>query len=361
MEFKNIKFETFPESKKEQNELAKVAKVKYTTALGEMMERVKNEPKQRFIYSGIKEYSLGVIYGAPKSGKSSYAECLAMAIASGEKDYLGLPIDIDNKKVLVISLEEHYTGRTERNSKQSQRLIIKHGIEWLSNYIVVNEEMPTFIEDEKDWKIIENAIKDVQPGFVIIDSLTRLCAGVIEESKSARELMKRLRELLEQCKTTICIIHHSHKLYDKPLLRDTMAGSRVVGQEFDFIIGINKTDRGIRYIKEVDFRYSIASGDKVKTFEFDSDCYINLTGEADEYKLLSADDGRHDDTNRDLIYEHIVSTTGTDGTSTISTAELQTEFVPDIMTRTTMFNILGKFVREGKIMKLSKGQYRLAA
>src|SRR5690606_24879444 len=124
----------------------------------ELIARVENEPKQKFIFSGIKENSVGTVFGPSKSGKTMFCENLGMAIAAGMDSYLGMPINIDNRKVLIISFEEHYTGRTERNIKQISKMQAEYGTDWVRNYIVASENMPMYLATPKDWQIVEKVI-----------------------------------------------------------------------------------------------------------------------------------------------------------------------------------------------------------
>lgn len=334
---------------------------KYATSLGDMIKRTASEPKPKMIYSGIKEKSIGIIFGPSKSGKTMFCENLGMCIASGETEYLGLPIDIDNRKVLFISLEEFYTGRTERNSKQVKRLIPTHGAEWLDNFIVINENMPRYLITDDDWKIVEDTINEVHPSIVFLDSLTHMYAGQIEESNKAKEVMRKIRELSERTETTIVVIHHTTKLYDRPLSIDVIAGSRVIAQECDFMIGLNKAMDGKRYIKDVAFRYAPTNDDKVRTFNIDDELWLNLSGEADEIKLLSVADGRRDEANKEKLLNFIVEQTES-GATIIPFGTIEDRFADSReMSKPTIAANLKKLVQEKRVIKLEKGQYKVAS
>lgn len=325
--------------------------------LSEMMKKVATEPKSKFIYSGIKENSVGIIVGPSKTGKTMYGENLGMAIAAGLTSYLGHPIDIENRKVLILSFEEHYTLRTERNAKQAEKLIASHGDAWMENYIVATEEMPTYISTLADWLLLADTIAKYNPGVVILDSVTHMCEG-IEDSSTAQAFTKKLRELSRITNTTILAIHHTHKMFGRPLTIDNIAGSRVVGQELDFMIGINRTLDGKRYIKDVAFRYSANDKDTVTTFTIDDDCWLNVTGEEYEHDLLKEPDGRRDNSNGDKITAYLSEKMETE-IQTAGAGELQRRFVPGEMSRTALFDWLKKLVKAGKITE-TNGQYKLA-
>ncbi len=170
--------------------------------------------------------------------------------------------------------------------------------------------------------------------------------------------MKRLRYLCEVSKATIAVIHHTHKLYDKPLSIDTIAGSRVIAQEIDFMIGINRTGNGVHYIKEVSFRHAQCNSKTVKTFDITNDLWLNITGETEEQKLLAGPDGRRDDTNKNNIYEYFHE--HYDLIPILTAKTLENYFVgTGDMSKQTLYTNLQKLIDEGLIHKPSKGEYSI--
>ncbi len=334
----------------------------YTSNIKDMIARVSREPKMKMIYSGIRENSVGFIFGPSKSAKTIFCENLGFSIASGGADFLGIPLNIENKKVLFISLEEFYAGRTDRNSLQVKKLISSNLCDtWLDNFIVVNEQMPRYISTDEEWAILKNVITENTPGVVFIDSLSRLYEGSIEDSKVAKEVMKRLRELSNDTKTTIIVIHHTHKLTNVPLTINTIAGSRIIAQDADFMIGMNKTLDGKRYIKNVAFRYSNDDFEKVTLFNIEPDCWLKVTGEEEEAKLLAAYDGRVSDLNRDKILNFISINTSAEK-DFIETKELEKSLVKTgELSKQTLHTQLKQLVDDKKIIKITKGKYKVAA
>lgn len=333
----------------------------YTASLREMITRVKEEPKVKLIYPGIKENSVGFIFGPSKSAKTIFCENLGLSIASGEDSFLGHPLNIDNRKVLFVSLEEFYAGRTERNILQLEKLnSSEKDNSLLDNYIVVNENMPRYISTDEDWLVLKTLIELHNPGVVFIDSLSRLYDGGIEDSKVAKDVMRRLRELSNETKTTLIVIHHTHKVYNSPITIYSMAGSRVIGQDADFMIGMNKTLDGKRYIKNVAFRYGKDDFDKVTVFNIGNDCWLNVVGEEEEAKLLAAYDGRVCDLNKEKVFNFISENSNSEK-QIIETKELELSLVKSgIMTKPTLHSQLHKLVEDKKITKVSKGKYSLA-
>ena len=98
----------------------------------------------------------------------------------------------------------------------------------------------------------------------------------------------------------------------------------------------------------------------IKTFTIDDNCWISITGDEEEAKLLAAFDGRKDDINKDLIYNYIASETS-GNESTVCSKTLENKFVATgKISRQTLFNNINKLVTEKKISKVSKGNYSIA-
>jgi len=330
----------------------------FAIPIQQLIKRVKSEPPQKMVYSGIKENTVGFVFGPAKSGKTTLCECLGINIAAGLHSFLGLPINIENRKVLFISFEEFYTGRTERNMKQISALTQEQQDIVNENYIVVNEEMPRYIHTDEDWQVVDDIITTVKPGIIFMDSLSRLYEGVIEDSKIAKGVMKKLKELSFKHNAPIVVIHHTPKLYNSPLTINAIAGSRIIAQEADFMIGLNKTLDGKRYIKDVAFRYAPENDETVKLFDIDSNLWVNSQGEAKEVDLLAAYDGRINDVNKEKLFDFI-SEKGEVNNGIVSFSEIEEKFIStDAMSRQTAFSQLNKLVQEGRITKPDRGQYK---
>ena len=276
-------------------------------------------------------------------------------IAAGQASYLGLPLNIENKKVLMVSFEEYYALRTERQMKQIDKMAETVGNDdWVDNFMVNDETLPLYIATDSDWKVLENLIASSGAGFVVLDSVTRMCAHV-EEADHASSFMARLKGLAHNTKTTIVAIHHTTKLYGGPITMDNIAGSRVIVQEADFAVGVSRSVGNKRYIKDIFTRYGQEDTETVREFTIDSNCTICLTGKTSEAKMLASFDGRTDDTNTSKISDYLM--TSEDGADT---SELENILVPQEMSRGTFYNQLRKLKNEGVITKVG-GKYKIAA
>ena len=281
-----------------------VVNEKMFSGIIEMVERVKNEPKIEYVWSGIKRGTFGYVYGPAKSGKTILCENLGMAIAAKLPEFLGMPINNTGiESVLFVSLEEFWKNRSERNAMQIS--VLQNINTDNFNYKVVNELFPVTMDFEKDWIALERTIVESQSKFVLIDSFTRLTSDEVEKSKVGSELSRRLKKLTNDLDITTVCIHHSSKINDTFLELANMAGSRVVGQEADFILGVNKLSDGTRYFKEVATRYKQES-EFVTTFSINDYLWLIERNVVEEYKLFdNTIDHRENPSNEKLVFDTI--------------------------------------------------------
>lgn len=332
---------------------------KGVVGLDELIERHNQEPPVPFIWSGIKKNSFGFVFGPSKSCKTTFCENLAMSLAANLQSFFNQPITPDEYKVLFISLEEYWQNRTERNKKQIIPINDNLGqSNWVKNYKVINELVPRQVTTDNDWLEIERMIVNSKANVVFIDSLSRLYEGGIEDSGLAKKVAFKLRELTNKLKITLIVIHHTPKQIGKAITQDSLAGSRMLGQEADFMIGIGKNLEGKRYFKEVSFRYRQEQQENVTVFDIDQYQWLIAGAELPEAALLKEPDGRNDDTNPEQIFDFIhEKTTSTQGET--YTRELMAEFVTTaIISKQTLYNCLDRLEKSNRISKTGKGIYK---
>lgn len=342
-----------------QNNQSEFGKSKYqnneqdaTVPLNQQIRRLRSMPSIPLIWSGIKQGSVGVIYGPPKSGKSTFCECLAMSLSSGMDKFMGIDIIGGPYKVLIISMEEYWQRRAERNKLQRNFLYSKFNKRFGNKLISSTEKYPNYIMANHDLEFIESQIRNNQPQIVIIDSLSHMIVERIEESSATNKILLKVKDIAANNGITLILIHHTTKDNKKGLGLHNLAGSRIIGQEADFIIGINQIGE-TRYLKEVAFRYA-ESNEKVQVFSINKSRWIEPEESKYEYEILNNEDGRIDNTNTDLILEYIQNK------GKVRTVEVIKEFKGTISERTVK-NQLSKLIKQGKVEKVEKGVYRPSA
>lgn len=330
-----------------------------------MSQKLAEIPDPPRIFRGIIEPSLGCFFGPSKSGKTTLVENLAFSIASGRQEFLGDAISCENKRVLLVSLEEYYRSRTIRNQKQISAYNTTYSLDsyWTENIFVIDDTFPRYLITEEHWTMLEKVIERVQPSMVMIDSLTRLTIDSIEDSSVASKLMKRLREIAHRHGIALVLIHHSQKMDNRPVTISTLAGSRVVGQELDFMIGVNRTTQNIRYVKDVAYRYWPDDNEHVMKFSIGPDQMIEPLGNAYEHEILSIADSANSTFDSDIIVQNqFMELVAADPSIVVKTSVLYDRLItPGLISRPTLHAALKRLEAKGVITKPEKGCYILTS
>lgn len=313
-------------------------------------------PKTKFLWSGIKENSFGLIFGPSKSGKTILCEGLAMSIATGAKKFLETDLDGIPKKILFVGLEEQWDNRYERNASQVKHFN-DHEIDLIKqNYLYQPIDFTKRIIRESDWDKLEKTITDSKAKVVFIDSITRLNHGNLEDSKTAEEIMQKLREVCYNLKITLICIHHTPKMRDQELTMNCIKGSSTFAQESDFAIGMNRTSKGHRYVKNVFFRYAKDDDDTVKEVEIDDFSSLQLIKESEENEILVRSDRRRNTDNRQKILDIFKDRPNTTITKELAVNYIMTQLnVKERMAE----NYLKEAIESGTLMNPTRGYYRL--
>ena len=319
-----------------------------------MVERYESEPPVHYIWSGIKKGTFGYVYGPAKSGKTILCENLGMSIAAKMPEFLGMEINSYGiESVLFISMEEFWQNRTDRNKKQLTLIDINDREKF--NYNVVNEMFPLSMDNEKSWQDLQSVIVDSKADFVIIDSLTRLTSDEVEKSKVGSDISRRLKSLTYDLNITMLVVHHSSKITDTSLDLAHLAGSRVVGQEADFILGVNRLSNGRRYFKEVATRYK-QENELVTPFVIDDNLWLNGQASVEETQVFGAVDHRENPSNERMVFGSVKRLSKKSGE--IKTSEVLADLEGKIG-KTVIYEYLGNLDEKQKIDRSKNGYLKL--
>jgi KaiC/GvpD/RAD55 family RecA-like ATPase len=320
----------------------------------EMKAEFEKRPKVEYLWGGIKEKSFGLVFGPSKSGKTIFSENLAMSLAVGRDSFFGKKLSGKPKKVFFIGLEEYWESRAERNLSQYSCLNDSEQDLLNENYLYQAIDFSKYIHRKQDWNNLAETIKETRADIVFIDSITRMNHGSLEDSKTAEQIMLRLRNICYDLSITLICVHHTPKMYDKSITTDCIKGSSVFAQESDFAIGINKTTKGFRYLKNVFFRYAPDDDETVIEFEINDSIWLNQIAEVDEHELLNRNDRRRKDDKRQAIVEYLDS----NASSTYTTSELVSHLKGSLKVEERMFkNYLKDLNDSGKINGATHGIY----
>jgi len=322
----------------------------------ELIRKVESAPPVPLIWKGIKKGGLGFIFGPSKTGKTIVSENLAYNIALRNNQFLDSELNTHDEKVFFISLEEpNIEKRGERNSKALSQFSNEE-LQQIDDNLDFVDEYEQHIWTPDQWEDLISDIRRTNADIVFIDSLTHLYLGEIENSTFAQELTQRIRSAVDDLGITLIIVHHTPKLHGRPITIDSLAGSRVLAQEAEFMIGINKGANGSRYLKDVAYRFQ-REKELVTQFKITNNFWIESQSTIPESRLLQEFDGRVDPTNRNQIFDFIKAKAEDSKDGLVTTATIKEEF-PDLGD-TTVHESLDKLIEENKIVREKIGNYRL--
>ena len=323
-------------------------------------EQHKNSPLPTEIFRGLFLNGINYIIGSPGVGKSTLGESLALHLANKAPEFLREKLYVSDSRIALISLEESDQPRIRRDRLEAQTT--SSGLS-LNCPIFLNsqEEIPPYFNDDEHWDILENKIRKWNINIVIVDSLTRLFTGTIENSKEVNDFMSRLKAMRERLGVTFIIIHHVTKQpMDIPLDISKMGGSRVVAQEASGVLGINRLSDDTIYLKDLKSRYSPTSMDvtvvkRVDKFAFE---YVEHNKESNliaKATNLSKPDGRANPKIRKEFIQKIL-----ESPEAIQKFSILKEFGFGLgYKESSIKSILAKMVNEGLLEKPDTGMYKV--
>ena len=328
----------------------------------DQINEVQKEPKPNLIWKGIPEGSTGLITGVAKTGKTTFAENLAISIAIGKKSFFNGTLSGVPKKVLFVNLEESYRLRGWRNAKQISKLTTKEVELFTENYLTIPKDFPQFLNTEDDWDYLQNYIVKSEAEVVFIDSLTHMCIGEIERSSVAQQFVQKFKSNISSLGKTVIVIHHNIKGNERPIDQDSIAGSRVILQTFEYAYGFANIPTGGNYACMLNNKHVPKDDTTAVLYKVNEDGWVEYLESKNKFNLYNKplkSDGRVDSTNPDLIYKYIQSQ-GSQGSLVVTTDKLMSEFVQNntrVMSKDTLFKSLNKLEINGKIKKQGKGKY----
>lgn len=330
-----------------------------------MVDKHKNDPELKFVWGEIPLGSKGLIAGVAKTGKTTFAENLAISIAVGRDEFFGEKLLGHPKKVLFVNLEESSRIKSIRITKQLKELSPKENILVESNYLTNPDGFPEFMMSLGDWEKLEDLISKSDAEVIIIDSLSHLLMGKIENSTDCLNFVKKFRRYVMTTNKTVIVIHHNVKSNNKPLDQENIAGSRIISQEFEYAIGFaNIPNRnGGKYCISVYNKFVNVDNNLAKLYEIDEDLWFEKIGEENVYDLYKENfnDARFNDSNGKKILS-LFKSKYSQGVKVVLTKDLKDEFVTGEhkeMSGQTLFEWLKKLKSEEVIERIANGKYGL--
>lgn len=336
----------------------------------DQINEVRKEPDPKLLWGGIPEGAVGLISGVAKTGKTTFAENLAISLAVGKKSFFGSEMDGEPRKVLFVNLEESYRIRCRRNDKQINRLSKDEFKLYCNNYITIPKDFPEFLNTDEDWNYLSKYIEAVDPDVIFMDSLSHMCIGEIEKSHVAQKFIQTFKKYVGSFEKTVIVVHHNVKGNEKPIDQNSIAGSRFITQTFQFAYGFANIPTGGNYMCVLNNKFIGYDTSKATLYSISNDGWLEVLEDRNKFRLYGKPqkiDGRRDSTNPDMIYKFIKyrSSQGSQtsqGNVSTTASDLMSKFVnssTSTMSKDTLYKSLNKLELDGMILKVSKGEYKI--
>lgn len=255
------------------------------------INQAKLRPMPKMLFGEFwSENEICILFADTNTGKSILAVQIADAISKGES--IGnLVIEAEAQKVIYFDFE--------LSDKQFEaRYAEKRGLdEYFSNHYEFNNNLiraeidpnadvehrfGTF-EDYLNFSLSHTIVK-TDAKVLIIDNLTYL-KNETEKAKDALPLMKYLKSLKSKFGLSILALAHTPKRdMSKPLTRNDLQGSKMLINFCDssFAIGESAKDKGLRYLKQIKVRNTVANYDSENVYL----CQIQKPGNFLHFEFL---------------------------------------------------------------------------
>ena len=308
-----------------------------------------------------------MIVGPPKVGKTTFAENLAISLSIGRKEFFGYKLDGEPKKVLFVNLEEPYKLRARRNGVQISNFTEAELELFSNNFDTTDKDFLEFLNDDNDWNKLSKYIESSDSEIVFIDSLTNMFSGKIEDSTVSRNFIEKFSYYLKSLNKTFIVVHHTTKGNETPPEQSNVAGSRVILQYFEFIYALWQVpnEAGYTFLCNIQNKHVQKDSSSAYLYNIDENYWVSYLGKENMYSLykdsVTKFDGRYDDTNENLMYDYFVNQYN-QGIQTISTSTMMKDLVlskEPKMSHDTLHKVKNKLLENGKLEKLSKGNFRL--
>lgn len=184
---------------------------------------------------------LVAVAGSSDTGKSSFLRQMATSIVLGEPDFLGFKILSEHKRVIYVSTEDDeiavaYLLKKQNHSKVDSKLYGRMG----------------FIFDTyKLLAKLEEALKTHKTDCVIIDAITDLFTGDMNQSNKIRSFIYDFQRLADKYHCLFIFLHHTKKgSQNNAPSKDNVLGSQGFEAKMRLVIELRKDHNNpeIRYL-----------------------------------------------------------------------------------------------------------------
>lgn len=167
------------------------------------------------------------IYGAPKNGKSFAAMGMAIAISSGQTDWLGFPI-LKHGPVAYLQIDTPRGEWADRFTKAQASGLDISGV--LVCDMLMTPQYPVNMLDSGQVEALREGLRDLNPVLIVIDTIREAHSGDENDSTVLRNVVTNIISAVRSVTGTpaLMFVSHSRKLTDNTKMHGDgiMSGNR---------------------------------------------------------------------------------------------------------------------------------------
>jgi|WetSurMetagenome_2_1015567.scaffolds.fasta_scaffold06310_6 RecA-family ATPase len=191
---------------------------------------------------------LGAVVGTSDSGKSCFCRQLAIAIATGEKDFLGFQLTPRTGRVIFVSTED---------DKEATVSLLKKQVD-SSLYADQNLKNLSFIFETEDIIAdLDKRLTETPVDLVICDSYGDLFdKGDSNSNVQVRQFLNKYSALAKRHKCLVLFVHHIGKRTEgNEPSKHNVLGSQAFEAKMRVVVEIRPDEKNVRYLSPVKGNY----------------------------------------------------------------------------------------------------------
>jgi RecA-family ATPase len=203
------------------------------------------------------EVGVGAVAGSSDTGKSAFLRQFAMAVVSGESEFLEMPLNAKHKGVLYVSTEDDEMATAVLMKKQNVKQLEAASYKGLRFVFNSDNLLDT----------LEKQLKSAPVDCLIIDAFTDVYGMELNSSNQVRTFINSIYNLTKQHKCFLLFLHHTGKKTESLAPhKDNLLGSQGFEAKMRVVLEIRKDvfDSTLRHLCILKGNY-IPSDEKEKS------------------------------------------------------------------------------------------------
>lgn len=182
------------------NEVSNLTDYNTTEITGEKLLLSEVEKIPCLVDPILQQTGIGCLAGGSDVGKSSLLRQLAIAIVTGQKDFLGFPINVRRNSVIYVSSEDL--------EQETAFLLKKQSREFAPDQL---RELRFVFDIENLLEELDKRLTSKPADLVIIDCFADIFGGDLKDTQKIRTSLHKYQELAVKHDALIFFIHHVGK------------------------------------------------------------------------------------------------------------------------------------------------------